>query len=173
MDALQTIRHGSGSEERELSQHFAEDLQRFIYHRFFDILYENENPLKISVDGGYYSGFEMRVKDAFGFYQEQARFLEAQAEDWAKYYSNNKDFTPEAWADHVEKAIDFSDYALVRFAYNKGLSFISGGWTGGTSPINAGDVREFARFEKYGSELARLWHSFYQRYGKEYNHVGL
>lgn len=161
------------SEVRELSQRFAEDLQNFIYYRFFEPYKDEETPLEISVDNGYSSGFELRVKDAYGFYREQSKFIDAQAEDYAKYYAEEGIFTAAEWADHVEKAIDFADYALVRFAYNKGLSFIYGGWTGGESTINAENVREYARFEKYGAELAVIWWGFCQRYGTEYNHVGL
>lgn len=156
-----------------VAERFISDLNGFVFVNFFSPYIDGESPVTVRLKRGYHSGFEMTVKDSYGFYRDYVRFIEAQATNWAEYYSDSKDFTPPEWADHVEKAMYFIDYALVRFAWAKGLSFVSGGWTGGTSPLDNDDVRAFAQFEKYGSQLAVLWWDFCQKYGKEYNQFGL
>lgn len=155
-----------------VTERFVEDLNRFVFWWFFQS-HDIYNLLEVRINHGYHSGFEVRLVDPHGFYNERVRFVEAQAEQWADYYEKEDTLTAEEWAKHIEKAIDFIDYALVRFAYNKGLSYTIGGWTGGTSPIDADDVRAHALFDEHKSGLALLWRKFYERYGREYNRAGL
>lgn len=158
----------------DVAESFVKDLNNHLYSRFFMLFLDGESPLEIKLKLGYHSGFEMTVEDNYGFYRDQSKFIEAQAEDWAKYYEDESDdFTAAEWAAHVQKAIDFANYALVRFAWAKGLYFVSGGWCGGTSKITAEDVRGFARFKKYGAKLAVQWAEFCRKYGAEYNRFGL